>query len=91
MARISRVVASGYPHHITQRGVRSIPMFQTDSERISYLDFMANDEPRTQSTLLRGIRTGRQAGSEQFVEMMERLTGRQLALRKSGRRLKHAS
>jgi len=29
MARISRVVASGYPHHVTQRGVRSIPIFQT--------------------------------------------------------------
>jgi hypothetical protein len=29
MARISSVVASGYPHHVTQRGVRSISIFQT--------------------------------------------------------------
>jgi len=50
-----------------------------------------NDEPRTQTTLLRGIRTGRPAGSEQFVEIMERLTGRDLVMRKAGRRLKHAS
>jgi putative transposase len=50
-----------------------------------------NDEPRTQSTLLRGIRTGRPAGSEQFVEMMEKLTGRDLVMRKAGRPLKHAS
>ncbi|MDP2602602.1 MAG: transposase [Deltaproteobacteria bacterium] len=222
MARISMVVASGYPHHVTQRGVRSISIFQTDSERISYLDFMAeelnrfgvdvlawclmtnhthlivvpkdsavlaraigeadrrytrmknffdgvrgdlfqgrfsscvlderhllaaaryvelnpvsagmvkqaaeypwssarfhlgvspgnalvrdksllglvddwgeylkgNDEPRTQTMLLRGIRTGRPAGSEQFVEMIERLTGRDLAMRKAGRPLKYAS
>ncbi len=43
MARISRVVASGYPHHVTQRGVRSIPIFQTDSDRRAYLDFMAQE------------------------------------------------
>jgi putative transposase len=43
MARISRVVAPGYPHHITQRGVRSIPIFQTDSDRKAYLDFMATE------------------------------------------------
>ena len=43
MARISRVVASGYPHHVTRRGARSNPIFQTDSERRSYLDFMAEE------------------------------------------------
>lgn len=222
MARISRVVPSGYPHHVTPRGVQSIPIFQTDRDRQAYLDFMAgelngfgvdvlawclmtnhthmivvpkdsavlaraigeahrrytrlknfsdgvrgylfqgrfgscvlaerrlpaaarylelnpvsggiakeaadypwssarfhlgarqgdalvgdksvlglveewgeylkgNDDPRTESTLLRGIRTGRPAGSEQFVELMEKLTGRDLAMRKAGRPLKHAS
>ena len=130
MARISRVVASGYPHHVTQRGVRSIPIFHTDSDRRAYLHFMAeelnrfgvevlawclperrfgeepnllglvedwaeylkgNEEWETQTTLLRGIRTGRPAGSAQFVEMIERLTGRDLAMRKAGRLLKHAA
>jgi putative transposase len=222
MARISRVVASGYPHHVTQRGVRSIAIFQSDSDRKAYLDFMAeelnrfgvevlawclmtnhthlivvprdsvvlaraigeahrrytrmknfsdgvrgylfqgrfgscvlderhllaaaryvelnpvnagiakeagdypwssarfhlgvsegdalvrdksllglvndwreylkgDDEPGTQATLLRGIRTGRPAGGQPFVEMIERLTGRDLAVRKAGRPLKHAS
>lgn len=43
MARISRVVASGYPHHITQRGVRSIAIFQTESDRRAYLDFMSQE------------------------------------------------
>jgi len=43
MARISRVVASGYPHHVTQRSVRSIPIFQSDSGRLSYLDCMAEE------------------------------------------------
>jgi putative transposase len=222
MARISRVVASGYPHHVTQRGVRSIPIFQTDSDRWAHLDFMTaelsrfgievlawclmtnhphlivvpndatvlsravgeahrgytrmknfsdgvrgylfqgrfgscvlderdllaaaryvelnpvnaemvseagdypwssarfhlgintrdalardktllgliedwteylkgNDEPRIQRTLQRGIRTGRPAGSEQFIEMIEGLTGRDLRMRKAGRPLKRAS
>jgi len=50
-----------------------------------------NDEPRTRIMLLRGIRTGRPAGSEQSVEMIERLTGCDLATRKAGRPLKHAS
>jgi putative transposase len=222
MARISRVVAPGYPHHVTQRGVRSIPIFQTDRDRKVYLDFMAdelnrfgievlawclmtnhthlivvpndaavlsravgeahrrytrmknfsedvrgylfqgrfgscvlderhllaaaryvelnpvtagmvreagdypwssarfhlgintrdalvkdknlmglidnwseylkgNDEPRIKTTLLRGIRTGRPAGSEQFIEMIEQLTGRDLVMRKAGRPRKPAS
>ena len=34
---------------------------------------------------------GRPAGSEQFIEMIERLTGRDLMLRKAGRPLKRAS
>jgi len=49
------------------------------------------DEPGTQTMLLRGIRTGWPAGSERFVEMIERLTGRDLATRKAGRPLKRAS
>jgi hypothetical protein len=27
------VVAPGHPHQVTQRGVRFIPIFQTDSDR----------------------------------------------------------
>jgi hypothetical protein len=50
-----------------------------------------NDEPRIQATLLRGIRTGRSAGSEQFIGVIERLTGRILTMRKAGRPLKRAS
>ena len=41
MARISRLVVPGYPHHITQRGVRSMPIFSNDNERSAYADIMA--------------------------------------------------
>jgi hypothetical protein len=44
-----------------------------------------NDDPSIETTLLRGIRTGRPAGSEPFIEMLERLTGRDLVMRKAGR------
>lgn len=37
MARIPRVVASGYPHHITQRGTDQKPVFFEDRDRFVYL------------------------------------------------------
>jgi hypothetical protein len=50
-----------------------------------------NNKPRIQVTSLRGIRSGRPVGSEQFIEMIERLTGRDLSMRKVRRPLKRAS
>ena len=50
-----------------------------------------SDEPSTQTTLLRGLRTGRPARSEEFVEMLERKTGRVLVQRKAGRPVKRLS
>jgi putative transposase len=38
MARSSRVVLEGHPHHITQRVVRSMDIFYNDSDRHFYLD-----------------------------------------------------
>jgi putative transposase len=40
MPRIARVVVPGYPHHVTQRGVRSMAIFANDGERGAYLEFM---------------------------------------------------
>jgi len=40
MARIARVVIPGYPHHVTQRGVRSMDIFSSDECRGLYLQFM---------------------------------------------------
>ncbi len=37
MARIARIVLPNYPHHVTQRGVRSLPVFLSDEDRIEYL------------------------------------------------------
>jgi putative transposase len=41
MARIARVVASGYPHHITQRGNRRQQTFFRDDDYLAYIKLMA--------------------------------------------------
>ena len=43
MARLPRLVVPGYPHHLTQRGVRSMDVFTSDNDRISYLAFIAEE------------------------------------------------
>jgi putative transposase len=42
MARMARVVASGVPHHITQRGNRRQPTFLCEDDYRAYLDLMAD-------------------------------------------------
>jgi putative transposase len=43
MARLSRVVALGLPHHVTQRGNARRPVFATDADRLVYLDLLASN------------------------------------------------
>jgi putative transposase len=40
MARIARIVVPGLPHHVVQRGVRSLDIFKTDGDRREYLDLL---------------------------------------------------
>ncbi|MCK5195208.1 MAG: transposase [Desulfobulbaceae bacterium] len=46
MARVARVVVPGYPHHVTQRGVRSLPVFFEDNDRIEYLRLLKKQTER---------------------------------------------
>lgn len=46
MARISRIVVPGYPHHVTQRGVRSMDVFDSDEDRYVYLGFLSEEAKR---------------------------------------------
>jgi len=41
MARIARVVAPGFPHHITQRGNRRQETFFNDEDYQAYIDLMS--------------------------------------------------
>jgi REP-associated tyrosine transposase len=52
MARISRVVVPEYAHHITQRGVRFMAIFQTDEERRSYLNYLGEEAARFEVEIL---------------------------------------
>ena len=46
MARIARVVLPGIPHHITQRGVRSMRIFRSKKDRNDYLWFLSEQGER---------------------------------------------
>jgi putative transposase len=46
MARISRIIAVGHPHHLTQRGVRSMAIFQSDADRRCYLHCIKEETER---------------------------------------------
>jgi putative transposase len=41
MPRIARIIAPGYPHHITQRGNNRAPVFFEDEDRRTYLKLLA--------------------------------------------------
>lgn len=42
MARLSRIVIPGVPHHVTQRGNRRLPVFFSDDDRRLYLALLAD-------------------------------------------------
>jgi putative transposase len=46
MARISRVIVPEYPHHVAERGVRSMAIFQTDEESRSCLNYLGEEAER---------------------------------------------
>lgn len=46
MARIKRVVVPGYPHHVVQRGVRSMDIFFNEQDRLEYLNLLREQGDR---------------------------------------------
>jgi len=46
MARIARVVLPGHPHHVTQRGVRSMRVFFDDEDRQEYVRLLGEQGER---------------------------------------------
>ncbi len=54
-------------------------------------EYLRQDDERADSRLLKAIRSGRPVGSEQFVKLVETLTGRHLSLGKRGAPAKEAS
>ncbi len=52
MGRIARVVLPGIPHHVTQRGVRSMPIFSSDNDRLDYLHLLAKQGQKHGLTFL---------------------------------------
>ena len=52
MARFARLVVPEYPHHITQRGVRSMDVFADNHDRLTYLQIMAEESAASGVTIL---------------------------------------
>lgn len=52
MARFARLVVPGFPHHITQRGVRSMDIFSDSEDRIKYLSFLKEESARSGMDIL---------------------------------------
>jgi putative transposase len=46
MARMKRIVVPGYPHHIVQRGVRSMDIFFQENDREEYLQLLQGQAQR---------------------------------------------
>ncbi len=46
MAQMARIAVPGTPHHLCQRGVRSLTIFQSDEDRRFYLEFMGQETKR---------------------------------------------
>ena len=46
MPRVARVVAAGYPHHITQRGNYRQKIFADDTDRRKYLSLLKEESKR---------------------------------------------
>lgn len=46
MARFARIVVPGVPHHVTQRGVRGMRVFFSDTDYSSYLSLLARQARR---------------------------------------------
>ena len=42
MAKLTRIVIRGAPHHVTQRGNRRLPIFFSDNNRRAYLRLVAD-------------------------------------------------
>ena len=52
MARMKRIVVPGYPHHVVQRGVRSLNVFFEKQDRDAYINFMSEQSSRFGLTIL---------------------------------------
>ena len=52
MPRVARIVAAGYPHHITQRGNYQQRIFSDDADRRKYLSLLKEESKRYHLSIL---------------------------------------
>jgi len=85
MSRVARIVVPGFPHHVTQRGNRRADVFLDaipDWRAWRYEPFESEDDYYT--AIRRQTLTGRPCGTPDFVERLEKRTGRTLRPKRRG-------
>lgn len=84
MARLARVVIPQLPHHVIQRGVRSLPIFFSDADQEAYLRLLAEFGHR--EGLQSHGSVGRPLGNDSFLQALEQRVGHRLRRGRPGRR-----
>jgi hypothetical protein len=78
-----RVVCPGFPHHLTQRGIRRFDVFLDEADHLRYRELL-NHYARQYGLGIAALYTGRPCGSEEFVKKIQAIVGRRLAPGKPG-------
>ena len=83
---MARIVGPEYPYHVTQRGVRSLPIFRGDQDRPSYLESMGRETQRFRVGILAWwLMTNHLMIDHEHLARIEKKTGRNLQKGKPGR------
>ena len=93
MPRIARIIAPGYPYHVTQRGNLSgekyslfhEPAWLDPAEQNGYVDYVKNSDTEIENAIIKATKTGRPFGTESFIDEMEFNLNRSLRPKRPGR------
>jgi REP element-mobilizing transposase RayT len=86
---MARIIVPEYLHHVTQRGVRSLPIFRGDEDRQSYLEFMSRETQRFRVGILAWCSMTNHVHlmvDHEYLARMEKKTGRNLQKAKPGQK-----
>ena len=87
MARMARIVGPEYPHHVTQREARALPILRVDEDRPPYFEFMRRETRRFRVGILaRCLMANHLMVDPEHLARMENKTGRNLQKGKPGRK-----
>jgi hypothetical protein len=69
MPRISRAIAAGYPHHVTQRGDYRQTVFSDAADYAKYLDYLSQYAPQCDLEIWTNPGRGAGRGLNRFLSL----------------------